>query len=467
MKTVNELFKKNLTFTQNQKQRKIIQDRFKGYLPKNKTFLSLFRYINESPYKYYSENSFKLYYQFLNDELKNNRNDFKKILNSKNHETNNSIQNLNIINNETWHEKIENVDDYNKMLFFDLKINQTYPKLLESVLYPLIYLIAYQLRIKRGKNTEKLDIYNCVEELKNTIYEPLTITYDNTIRNGIAHGGITYNKDEIKFIDKKKEVRITYRNFLRKVDDLIDNCNAIILSVKLFYIRNTSTGIFIPKQLMLEELKAETNSPWWKVEGCLESTIINNESQLMIFARPNTTDIKKVYYSTVMTGILAEYYAPGYKRYFVSLKSPICLPGWARFDGDLMKEKRLKKASTFEEYKGIIIEDLIFFIPRYKLPKLFYKLNTLYLSFKIYATLTMKNFIEEIGRLDLLLRNASIHRNGWRLVLNGSVIIEYKGSNIEKKIKSEARRIIRLCLKKAKKYIIKTITFRLCTNKHI
>lgn len=451
METLKELFRQNLLYPQQERQRELLIDKFKDILPEDRSFLSLFSYISKRPEKYYSENSFNLYYQFLCDEIKNNKDSFQELLNRKNYEINDSIQNMSIINDENWHENIENIDDYDEMLSFDLKVCPTYLKLLEGVLNPLIYLIAHQSRIKRVKSIEGLDIYNCVEELMGTVYEPLTVTYNNTIRNSIAHRGVRYNRKEICFTDKRKSIKIDNRSFLRRVDDLVDVCNALILALKIMYIRNINTKVLLSRQLMIEELKAETNSPWWKIEGCLESTIINNESQLMIFARPNTTDIKKVYYSTVMTGILAEYYAPGYKRYFVSLKSPICLPGWAIFDGDLMKEKRLKKASTFEEYKGIIIDNLIFFKPRYKLPRLFYGLNTLYLSFKIHLALTRKSSRKEIGRADLLLRNTSIHRNGLRLVLNGSVIIEYKGNNVELKIKSEARRIIRLCLKKAKK----------------
>jgi len=451
MKTVQELFKPYLTHTKHQRQRKIVREKFKDYLPEDKSFLSLFRYINKSPEKYYSENSFKIYFQFLDDEFKKHRDNFKILLSNNNYKINNSIRNLNLICNETWHEEIGNIDNYDEMLSFDLKINHAYLKLLESVLYPLIYLIAYQSRVKRGKSTEKLDIYNCVEELRNTIYESFTITYDNTIRNGIAHGGITYNKDEISFIDKEKRVEITYRDFLRKVDDLIDNCNAIILAINIFYIKDIDSGIIIPKELMIEELKAETNSPWWNIEGSLDSTIINGESQLMIFARPNTTDINKIRYTTVMTGILAEYYAPGYKRYFISLKSPVCLPDWAAFDGDLIKEKRLKNADTIDQYKGIIIEDLIFFIPKYKLPRLFYKFNTLYFSFKIHFPIALKEFREELGKLDILIKDASIHRNGWRLVLNGFAVINNDESDIDLKIKAEVRRIIKLSLKKAKK----------------
>jgi len=450
-KMLKELFRQNLLYPQQERQRKLLFEKFKDILPEDRCLLSLFSYISKSPEKYYSENIFNLYYQFLCDEIKNNKDDFQSLLNRKNYEINCSMQNMGIINDENWHENIENIDNYDEMLSFDLKVCPTYLKLLEGVLSPLIYLIAHQSRIKRLKSIEGLDIYNCVEELRGTVYEPLIITYNNTMRNSIAHGNVRYNREEICFTDKEKTIKIDNKNFLRRVDDLVDACNALILALKTIYLRNINTEVALPRHLMIEELKAETNSPWWKVEGCLESTIINNESQLMIFARPNTTDMRKVYYSTVMTGILAEYYAPGYKRYFVSLKSPICLPGWAIFDGDLMKQKRLKKASTFEEYKGIIIDNLIFFIPRYKLPRLFHKLNTLYLSFKIQLALTGKSFKKEIEGLDFLLRNISIHRNGWRLVLNGSVIIEDKVNNIELKIKTEAKRIIRLCLKKAKK----------------
>ncbi len=451
MQIVQKLFKQNLTYIQHQRERKIIREKFKDYLPEDKSFLSLFRYINKSPEKYYSENSFQLYFQFLDEELKAHRNNFNKLLNNNNYKINNSIRNLNLICNETWHEKIENIDDYDEMLSFDLKINHAYLKLLESVLSPLIYLIAYQLRVKRGKSTEKLDIYNCVEELKNTTYESFAVTYDNIIRNGIAHGGITYNRDGISFIDKKKTVKITYRDFLRKVDDLVNNCNAIILAIKIFYIKNIDSEIVIPKELMIEELKAETNSPWWNIEGSLDSTIINSESQLMIFARPNTTDINKIRYATVMTGILAEYYAPGYKKYFISLKSSVCLSGWATFDGDLIKEKRLKNTDTFEEYKGIIIENLIYFVPTYKLPRYLYKLNELFHSFKIHFSLILKDLREELNKLDIIIKDASIHKNGWRLVLNSSVIINNNKNDVNLKIKAEARRIIKLSLKKAKR----------------
>ena len=450
MEILEELFGKNLLYSQQKQQKKILVEKFKDILPEDCSFLSLFKYISKSPQKYYSNENFNLYYQFLCNEMKSNKNNFQELLNKNNQKINNSIQQMTIINNENWHENIRNIDDFAEMLYFDLKICPTYLKLLEGVLNPLFYLIAHQSRKGRRKSTEGLDIYNCVEELKGTIYEPLTITYNNIIRNSIAHGSNRYSKNEICFVDRGKSIKIDNRNFLRKVDDLVDVCNALIFALKIIYIKNIDSGVLLPRQLMIEELKAVTNSPWWKIEGCLESTIINNESQLMIFVRPNTTDKNKVFYSSVMTGILAEYYAPGYKRYFVSLKSTICLPGWIVFDGSLMKEKRLKKAKTFEEYRGIIIDNLFFFIPRYKLPKLFYKLNTLYLSFKINFALNKKNYEEKIGMTNFLIRSTSIHRNGWRLVLKGSVILNYNKSDTENKIKSEANRIVKLCLKKAK-----------------
>jgi len=108
MKTVQELFKPYLTHTKHQRQRKIVREKFKDYLPEDKSFLSLFRYINKSPEKYYSENSFKIYFQFLDDEFKKHRDNFKILLSNNNYKINNSIRNLNLICNETWHEEIVN-----------------------------------------------------------------------------------------------------------------------------------------------------------------------------------------------------------------------------------------------------------------------------------------------------------------------------------------------------------------------
>ncbi len=94
---------------------------------------------------------------------------------------------------------------------------------------------------------------------------------------------------------------------------------------------------------------------------------------------------------------------------------------------------------------------MIFFVPTHKLPRYLYKLNTLFYSFKIHFSLALKDLREELNKLDIIIKDASIHKNGWRLILNSSVIINNDKNDIDLKIKAEARRIIKLSLKKAKK----------------
>lgn len=449
MSEVEKLFSQNITSSQQERKIEKLQIKHSDYLNTNKPFLSLDDYLNNRPEKYYSEDVFHLYYNFLLQEQSNN--EFLDLLNEKNNELNIALHSMKIINNDNWHESIESIDDYNEMLSFDLKLCPAYLKIIEGVYFPFIHLIAFQSRIARNKSTEKLDIFNCVEEIKNSKYDVLTVPYNHTIRNGIAHGGLRYTKDSIFFIDKKSSQDLSYRAFLRKLDDLVDCCNAMIFALKIFFNSNIKSSLKMPLQIMIEELKAKVETPFWKIQGVLESNTINNESQLMIFGRPESTDINKIRFASIMTGVLAEYYSPGYKRYFISLISPICQPGWVIFDGDFIREKRLLKVNTFDGYKGLMIEDLLYFVPNYTLPKLFYRIGTYILSAQIIIPLALEKIRENMGRLNLLTRDTTIHRNGYQLVLNGAIVIENNDKIDIDKVKNEAKRIIKMCLKAAKR----------------
>ena len=72
--------------------------------------------------------------------------------------------------------------------------------------------------------------------------------YRHIIRNGIAHGGITFLQREIKYRDKKgNEETVDTRSVVRLCDDLLDTCNGLAVALKIFCIRlagdsSTNTG---------------------------------------------------------------------------------------------------------------------------------------------------------------------------------------------------------------------------------
>lgn len=230
---------------------------------------------------------------------------------------------------------------------------------------------------------------------------------------------------------------------------MLDICNGLALAYKIFFFKK-STNVQIPMQVLVEELYAQTEAPWWKIEGCLESEVGKNDSQLVIFIKPETRDYGKVRLSAIMTAVLAERFAPGYKRYFLSMRSPIALHGFVAFDGEAIRDKRKNKASKWEEYSGIIDGDLIFWVPFIKLPKLINKINTYYLSLKLFLSTQRLLKIISSG-VELHSRNAKIHRNGWRVILNADVVIESSDIVAASDVKNIGNKLIKIALKAARK----------------
>ncbi|MHA1785038.1 MAG: hypothetical protein ACTSVE_07545, partial [Candidatus Helarchaeota archaeon] len=252
--------------------------------------------------------------------------------------------------------------------------------------------------------------------------------------------------------DKRgKSKSFRFRQFIDLVDDHIDTCNALVIASKIFYIKCLNENLYIPPQLMIEELQSETESPWWRIEGSLKSKIANNQSQLIIYARTDTKDVLKAYYSTIMTGVLSEQFSPGYDRYFVSLHSKKSPPGWAAFDGKKLEKMRKKGPTSIKDYKEVLINNLFFFKPKFKLPRFLGRIDTLIQSFRINFPAALDEFNEQLNHLKFSIRSVSIHRNKWRFVLRGSIVIKEDEKNIEMRLKKSAKRMIKRSKRKAKR----------------
>jgi len=72
--------------------------------------------------------------------------------------------------------------------------------------------------------------------------------------------------------------------------------------------------------------------------------------------------------------VLAEYFANGFDRYFFSLKSKYSLLGWAAYDGEILRRVRLNNSNDINDYNGVLEENLLFFVPKIKIPKFVRKL---------------------------------------------------------------------------------------------
>lgn len=423
-------------------------------------FLSIHKYIKRSPQRFHSQPVYNRFLEWLEDRNKTNQGAFQQYLMDYDAELNRALLHLEEINNLIWHDFFEKPDDIELIRFIDQQIHPSYLRLTEAVFTPFCRIVAYFSRIDRGKGTDGLDLFPIVDEIKRTILSDVITPYKHIVRNAIAHGGITYLQNEILYRDKKgNEEKYSDRKIVRIFDDLLDTCNSLSLGLTLFLLAHQQNGYHFPQQLLLEELKEETKTPWWEVIGCTPSKF-TGLNQLIIYARPKTADYFKVQFSTFQTGVLVERFAPGYDRYFFSMRSPNSWPGWAAFDGKKLHNLRNKQDTVLEDYKGVLEDDLVFFVPRIKTPRFITRIQNIVLSFRLNIPVALSDMKRQLGQPEIYIREANIHRNAWGVVLSGSVFIKcHKNSITQEVIRKVRRKAMKKALSEARK---NTPIYKIC-----
>lgn len=413
-------------------------------------FLSIHKYIKRSPQRFYSHSVYSKLMKWLEDRNRNSQAALQQYFFAHDAELNRAFLHLGEVNNLDWHDFFDKFDDFELIRFIDQQIHPTYLRLTEAVFAPFCRIIAHFSRLDRGKGTDGLDLWPIVDELGKTSLFEVVNPYKHIVRNAIAHGGITYFQNEILYRDKKgNEEKHSDTNIVRAFDDLLDTCNALTLAVSIFLLVHQTSGYILPQELLLDELKEETKAPWWEVVGCTPSKF-TGLNQLIVYARPSTSDYGKVQISTFQTGVLAENFAPGYDRYFFSIRSSSSWPGWAAFDGKKLYELRIKQNVILEDYKGVI-QDGIFYVPQIKMPRIIARIQNLVLSFKINFPIAISDMKRQLGRPEILVRESKIHRNAWGAILNGSVFLEFPAGKLTQDLlRKFRRRVVQKALSEAR-----------------
>ena len=408
--------------------------------------LALAKYLDGTPERFYSRESLLTYTEILEKEFAGNPARLIKVLNDSSEDIDRAMLTLNEIGLEHWHDTAIERDEYAFMRLCDRSLHPAYLKLAEGVLHRFISPIATCLRLERGKSTNDLwKLSICIDELKRAACSSVVTHCDTIVRNSIAHGRITYKQKEVVYFDKNGKSRtLSDTAVVEMADGLVDTCHGCALALKLFYLQHLDGKVQVPRQVMLEELQAYTETPWWHIEGCLVSELAG-KPQLVLYARPMSRDYSKIQYMCIYSGILAEHFAPGFDRYMVSLRSPIAWQGWAALDGKKLRTIRKRGGPrSMEEYKGVLENDLVFYKPNVALPKFLCKLETLLMSLRLHMPLAFDEIRKNIDHIPITARQAEIHRNGWGAVVNGSVVVNIADTNDpQHAVKKARRRIIK------------------------
>ena len=415
-------------------------------------FLALRCYLDRRPERFFDKEVHATYLSWLIDSSKTQGQRLRQYLLGAENEINRALFFLREINAEEWHDRVLDDHEHELVRFVDKHLHPAYLRLTEAVLAPLTKPVAFFSRIARGKSTEGLDVWPVIQELKKLPADCYIRHYRHIIRNGIAHGGITFLQREIRYRDKKgNEETIDIRSVVRLCDDLLDTCNGLASALKIFYLTSRTQSYVPPRELLVEELREETRAPWWRIEGCVESELAGKR-QLVIYARSNTRHYAKAQWSTVQSGILAEFFAPGYDRYFLSIRSRHAWPGWAAFDGKKLRALRKAGTDDLSQFKGVIENDLIFYVSRPALPAVLGKIDTLIRSVRVHVPIVMQKIKDDLKIPRIVCRRTAVHRNLWGAVLNASVIVEdFKDETAADDIPRHRRRIVQSAIKQARK----------------
>jgi hypothetical protein len=420
-------------------------------------YLSLWKFLEQIPERFFSSKACDDIHEFLYNLKTTEAETLSKILMEYETLLIFAFQCLSEINSLGFHDTEIPSDDIHLMRLCDNHIHPNYLKLTEAAYANLSLPMSVYQRIRRKASLEGFDVFNRVEELSKSQYSYLAKPYNNVVRNAIAHGKVTYKPTEIVYEDKKgHSVTLSSKDVIRLFDEMLDICNGLSLGLRLFYFTNSEFlqryGIAVPRPIMIEELRAETEAPGWEIRGCLESETLYGAKQLNIFTRNRFLDPLKAQYHVIRSAVLAERFAPGYGRYFVLLDSKYSLSGWAAFDGPKLNSARQEDRSTLKDSFEALEEGLIFFVPKVKLPRFFFRLSSLVSALKVLAPLKRREYQEKHLPLLVDARDIKMHRNGFYCVIRGSVVV--KSNTIfpmDQLIRNNCRWIVRKVVKAARK----------------
>lgn len=419
---------------------------------------SLIQYLERSPNKFFNNSAYIEYLNFLNSMLQSQPEILANLL--KEYSTSISLANKITaeINLRPIHENHLPKDEHDLIRFIDQEINYSLLQLYETPYYHFLLIVSKCQRIIKSKGTDGLDLFNVIQDLSNTDFSKVCELYNNTLRNGIAHGKVSFTNSEIVFADKKgKSFSIYPRDIVRLFDKLLDCCNGLCLAFKVFSFSNHAFfekyKIPVPQSILMEELQAKIETPGWKLLYSYEGVNIHRTDQLNIIIKNSFWDLNKVYYSCFQTAYLAEAITKSYSRIFLSLKSDHSYDGWAAFSGKTLAELRQKNSSSIVEYARALENNLVFFKSRIPFPRFIYKLGTLYASISANYKVFKNDWREKVVHRKWLFRETQIHsKRFFTVVQDTSIIVSPTDKNdVIDLIRNSYREIIRKAIKFSRK----------------
>jgi len=419
--------------------------------------LTFWKYLDSRPEKFYSERIFSETLAIYSDFLAKHFIDFVDFLKDQTGEINLAYRHLSEINLLDFHDIVLPTDEIELIKLCDYSILPNYLRLLEGVYYVLINSVVAFTQLEKGKSIPNLPLFNRVEIISRS-YPEFSNLYYNIIRNGIAHGGVSYGNRDVTFVDDKGNTEtfsVTW--IIKEFDYLLDFCNAIMLALLHFYYENrsilNSNEFYLPISFLFEELKSELQAPGWEIRGCIESETYNKKSQLNIFAGDSFYDKYRLIHYTIRTIRAAYLLSPRFnrvfQRFFISFSSKKYHRGFISFDGSRIKDLLDSGVDETSAYIQGMDVPLVF---HRGLPfrRIFLYGFSLVDGINTIIPFQYKKYQESLNRLDIERRYIDVKQEKFKTFIKVSVIIKNDTPGLEPLIRKEIRSIVRISKQYAK-----------------
>ena len=257
-------------------------------------------------------------------------------------------------------------------LRIDLRDAPVYLKLYEEVADPLFVPFLSILQGISLKNPEPhyadLKIRSKMEVLESCRLGCLTRNCRPTVRNAIGHGGVFFEQFEVVFRDDKgNEERFLESEFPTLVISLVDDLNAIMLALDLFFMHEVyswkdhdlhTLPVSFKKRTMYHALA----TPHCEITGVEPAASGDDLGQLNVYCHFSVARAERIWATALYAVDLARRYFPSYGRVFVGVRGDDIPSGWIRFKTSSFL-RWLQGRMSFEAFFREVAEDSMLSVP--------------------------------------------------------------------------------------------------------
>ncbi len=307
-------------------------------------FMSL--YAREIPWKFFDRGTATNALRVLNEIRATDDSLLLSFFNDRHGEIEIALRSLDEINRAAFHDRdwsslkpLDQIRDIREL------IHPAYLQLCETALKTLLHPIAVLQRRKGGSKSETFTADERMEAARKagvSAFEP----FDSRVRNAIAHGGVKFAQDSIKYRNVgAKEVKVrttTLPETVRLFEDLLDICNGLAVAYRLLVQLDQkllfSESAPIPPALVFPEVQHQLNTVGWHVRDYLEYEYGNDQRDLNLFVTSSYFDDHKTRLSVIRAASFASRFMPSFARCYVRLDRRGSIGGWGLFDTAKVRE---------------------------------------------------------------------------------------------------------------------------------